>query len=271
MHLLRDLRSSTKLLILLELSVEPGIKMKELAAKLDMTPQGVSEYLKRMEAERLVRRSKRGHVPTKKGVALLHDGLGQLREFTCDAAARLQIISSCEALAGAAIKEGEEVSLVMEGGRLLAYPGKRGRSRGTAATTATKGREVLVTGLEGIVELEPGKVTVLELPPPGKGGSQIVKRAELMGLVKRVGPDIIGAVGAGAEALANKTGLELGLRFGIEKGAMEAAEKGMDVLILASGGRGAALISNMASENAALEDPVRMELASLGKGKNRKR
>ena len=67
MRILRDLRLSTKVLILYEMVKQPGIGQRELAATLDVTPQAVSDYLKHMEEEGLVEKEGRSVRPTMVG------------------------------------------------------------------------------------------------------------------------------------------------------------------------------------------------------------
>ncbi len=64
MRMLRDLRLSTKVLILYEMLREPGIGQRSLAEALEVTPQAISDYLKHMEEEGLIDRDGRSTRPT---------------------------------------------------------------------------------------------------------------------------------------------------------------------------------------------------------------
>jgi len=69
--LLRDLRETTKLLILLELVKREHSKLKTLAERFGMTVQGISDYLKTMTTEGLVHNVGGVYKPTKEGVQFL--------------------------------------------------------------------------------------------------------------------------------------------------------------------------------------------------------
>ncbi len=91
--ILRDLAGSTRLLILLELTTHRPRYLKDLAAKLGMTVQGVSEYMRAMAREGLVESTAGGYRATVKGVSYLHEHFVELKEFT-DRAAKDMPISS---------------------------------------------------------------------------------------------------------------------------------------------------------------------------------
>ncbi len=93
---------------------------------------------------------------TKREVDYLHSRISQIRDFVDSSIRDLRIIDVASALAGRDIEEGGQVGLVMEGGRLVAYPHRGARSRGRALHAARKGEDVAVRDLEGIVELKPG-------------------------------------------------------------------------------------------------------------------
>ena len=81
MQVLRDLRAFTKLLILLEIKKQPRLKLRDLAMKLDVTVQGVSEYFKLMTNERLIERIAGEQRVTQNGVEFLHKNMTGLKKF----------------------------------------------------------------------------------------------------------------------------------------------------------------------------------------------
>lgn len=229
--ILRDLRLSTELLILLELCRQPGTKFRAIASDLHMTVQGVSEYIRRMRADGLVERSG-ARRPTQRGVEFLHRHFKDLKGFVDGASKELNIIETCVAVAKTAVRAGERVGLFMEGGTLTAYSGRGSSSTGIAVNTCDGGEEVAVRELEGIVQLKPGRLYLLQVPPALSGGSRGMRRSALRHFAR--GPLIVAVRGSEAEVLARRLGLKVDLRFAPVEAAVEACQKGLDVLLIVS-------------------------------------
>jgi len=143
---LRDLRRNTELLILVEIIQSPSARMKEIADKLDVTVQAVSQYLAAMRKEGLVREQKGRIRPTRKGMQLLQEHFTALKQEVDAALRRISVIDTCVAIAGGAIDQAQSVGLVMEDGMLMAYPGRKESSMGVAKEVASEGDDVLVLG-----------------------------------------------------------------------------------------------------------------------------
>jgi putative transcriptional regulator len=102
--------------------------------------------------------------PTVRGIEHLHRAFGGL---TMDLEARrrnLAIVRQCRAIAGEDLRAGEEVSLRMEDGLLVAVRGRRGPSRGRVLRSARRGALAEVGELKGVVRLEPRPVAIYVLP-----------------------------------------------------------------------------------------------------------
>src|SRR5207247_7407821 len=121
MHLLRNLGETTQLLILLETSMRHHAVQRTIAEALGMTVQGVSEYLRAMERERLVQVADGEYRPTIEGVRVLHERFRGLRDFVDRASKGLSIIDVTAGIAGNEIERGETVGLFMKGGSHIAY------------------------------------------------------------------------------------------------------------------------------------------------------
>ena len=235
MRVLRDVRLSTKVLILYELARGRGRGQRELAVALGVTPQMVSDYLKLMEGEGLVKREGRDVGPTVAGVEFLKGRLQELGDFTYRAMREVNVIDTCAAIAAADLREGERVVLEMRDGTIVARPGEKGASKGIASRIAKAGEDLAIRGLEGVMELGTGTVTVAALPSAVEGGSARADLRRLKPLLAErrrpvvATPDPVGLVAA------RKLRLEVGIRFGVERAVVDAALRGVDVLVL--GGR----------------------------------
>src|SRR5713226_3362535 len=81
MELLRNLRASTRVLFLYEVTTSRHTRLRTIAERLGMTVQGCSDYAHGLERDGLLSLVDGEYRATKKGVAFLHDGLSDLRGF----------------------------------------------------------------------------------------------------------------------------------------------------------------------------------------------
>ncbi len=256
MKLLRDVREVTKLLILLEITRSHYSRLKPLADKFGLTIQAVSEYMTIMRREGLVQQRGDIYKPTKKGVDFLQDRFSQIKDFVDSSMKDLRIIHVASALAGEEIEEGEAVGLVIERGRLVAYPRQQASSRGRAAYRARRGEDLAVTELEGIVELKPGTVVVLRLPAAQAGGSRGVDHKKLKARLRGFRPDMVAVVGPVAIGLAKKMAWPTDFEFAPVEVGIDAALKGLNVLLITASSEFEEVTRAIESANAGLEEPI---------------
>ncbi len=232
MRILRDLRLSTKVLLLYDMLREPGVGQRELAARLDVTPQAISDYLKHMEEEGLVEREGRATRPTMVGFQFLQEHLQELGDFTYRAMREVNVINTCAAIAGEALREGDPVVLELEDGYIVARKGKFGSSKGVAAGDAERGDDVAVRDLVGMLEFDIGGIYLVTLPSAVEGGSARVDFPTLGAQLEGLDPDIVAAVDPVGVVASRKLGLETDIYFGVDRATVDAALRGLDVLVL---------------------------------------
>lgn len=257
MHLLRDIREGTKLLLLRELTARRYSRLRELAERLDMTVAGVSEYMKAMDAEGLVQHVGGEYRATRKGVEFLQDRFRVLRSFVESSSREMAIIEEAAALAAEDLREGERVGLFMENGTLAARR-RPSPSTGVAATAARRGEVVAVRGLEGIVELRPGRISIVRLPRtkvPVEAGRR---------LLRRVRPDVVAAIDLRAKAYAARLAAKSVVEFAVVAGTIEAAQRGLGVLLLCPEERVAEVVAAIEGANGRSEDKIPYETLGLG-------
>ena len=140
-------------------------------------------------------------------------------------------ITTCAAIAGANIREGQEVNLVMRGGLLYAVPATGEGARAIASCSASRGEDVGVTGIEGIIPLEKGTVRLLQVPTIEEGGSRAVDmdvlEREISGAKK-----LLGSIGLEAMVCLRKSGRKPDYLYGVLEAAVEAANSGLDFIII---------------------------------------
>lgn len=229
-HPLRDKGLLTRLMILRELGREEGLTMRQVADRLGVTAQAVSEHIKRLVADGHVIVEGDGPRLTPLGVAHLERNLFAIKDYVDRAVRDLRRVDACGAVAGATVQKGDRVGLFMERGELYAYPERESPSTGVAEQDAETGQDLAVGGLEGIVHLDPGRVVIGLLPDATEGGSRKLDRERLTEALR--GIDVVVPRGPVARSVtATLEGVTASL-FGGAAAAAEAALKGADVLVL---------------------------------------
>ncbi|MCK5548763.1 MAG: winged helix-turn-helix transcriptional regulator [Thermoplasmata archaeon] len=263
MKIFRDLKESTTVLILLEITTRRHTRLKTIAEKLGITVQGVSEYLRRMTKSGLVVNAKGEYRATNKGVELLHQQFLDIKDFVDDSMKKLEIVDVCTAIAGSDLRVGNEVGLFMEKGILKAYPNRKSKSMGTATFNAKKGEDVGIRNLEGIVALRPGKLHIVELPISRLGGSRKVSLKKAKELILKSDVDRFAALDLTAFSLLKKVNVKCDIEFAVTEASIEALQKGLDVMVLGTEDEVYRFVSSVNEFNAGTPRKIRYRIVSL--------
>lgn len=263
MQILRDLRESTRLLFLYEIATNRHSRLRTIAEALGMTIQGASDYAHDLQRLGLLTVVDGEYRATKKGVAYLQERYLALKSFVDRAGRAMAFVATTAALAGGPIRKGDRVGLFMDGGYLVAFPGRASPSMGVAAHDAAKGDEVAVRNLEGIVSLKPGRVVVARVPSVAEGGARAIPTAAKKVLAKCRGFTVAAQEVTGT-VTAKRLGLKIRIEFGIPGAVIEAAERGVNVLLILPEERAAEAIQAIEAANARLEDKIPYESVGLG-------
>src|SRR5438105_5505803 len=81
MELLRNLRTSTRLLFLYEVTTSRHTRLRTIGERLGMTIQGTSEYAHGLEEDGFLSLVNGEYRATKRGIEFLHDRMHELRGF----------------------------------------------------------------------------------------------------------------------------------------------------------------------------------------------
>lgn len=264
---LRDRTGITRLLILAELERRAGTTLSDVADSLGVTVQAVSAHAKDLSSLGWLRSEEGSYRATPKGLQSLHEGVRHLRDAVGALAAPLDVIQLTSAVAATTIQAGDPVGLFMEDGDLAARPSKDAPSRGRARNAAKAGEEVIVGDLQGMVRLDPGRLTLLSIAGPAEGGIAAVDREALRRLLRKGGggpAQRMGAHGTGARVLARWLAKEgcgrLDFEFAADRAAFNAAERGLDVLLLVTRDRLAEVMESFERLNGATLRRVPVEL-----------
>ncbi len=150
--------------------------------------------------------------------------------------------STWPAIAKEDLKEGDEVGLYMEDGRLYASINVQSTAYADVILDTKKGFDVALTNLKGLIEIKDSKILIISLPPIKDGGS----RSADLDLIKDIyegkyenyglsSIDKVAAIGTTSHAIANNLGIPIDIEFGVSEAAQSAVRKGLNVMILSIG------------------------------------
>ena len=243
-EILRNKSLATRLQILVVIADSgPAVQQQEIARRLAITPQAVSEYVAQLIKDGLIATDGRSsYRVTNEGVNWIVRMLRELRGYTSSVERVITNISVCTAIAESDLSRGETVGLKMKSGLLYATSGTASGARGITTSDARAGEDVGVTNIEGIVRFKLGTVTILSVPSVGKGGSRNVDLARLRREVK--GRPFVAALGI--EALVTLKQLKVDFRkYGVREAAIEAAHCGLQPVVVCSADEISGLITRL--------------------------
>jgi putative transcriptional regulator len=229
---LQEKSTATKLQILIEVAAgQPDIQQKDIARKLNITPQWVSEYIIKLGEDGWVTTDGRSkYRVTAEGVDWLLKMMREMRDYLSSAEKIVRNITVCAAIADSDLKKGQPVGLRMKDGLLHAEVLSTQSSRGVAVTDALAGEDIGISNIEGIVELEEGKITILKIPGIRRGGSRTV---DLVRLSKELsGEKVIGAIGIEALVALKQINIEPQYAYGTKEAIVIAALNGLSSVVV---------------------------------------
>ena len=228
---LADKRTATRFRVLVEIAErQPAVSQGEIAEAVGVTSQAVSEYIRELVEDGYVEKEGRSRYRiTNEGVDWLFGAADDARRYvehvTEDV---LGSVREDAAVAAAPVSEDDRVTLSMRGGLLHAAPGDEGPATGVATTDADRGEVVGVTGFEGVIDYDPGEVSVVQVPAVGadEGSEPERLRAACDGAA------VVTAAGVEAVVALRRAGVETETVFGPGEVAADAARRGLDAVVV---------------------------------------
>jgi len=156
------------------------------------------------------------------------------------------------------------VGLFMEAGMLVAYGHRDSPSMGIANEDAAKGEDLAVRNLEGIIALRPGRILLARVPPKDEGGAKALRDAAAKKIRAAPKDAVVATLDVAGVIVARKLGLRAGIRYGVLGATIEAAQLGLDVVLLLPEERAAEAVQAIEAANAKLEDKIPYESIALG-------
>lgn len=231
-RLLEEKSLATKFQIMIEIAArQPDISRKTLAGKLGITSQAISFYVKQMEDDGWIRTNNRlGIKVTREGVDWLKKALREMDRYLDRVEKVTRNISISAAVADHDLFTGQCVGLMMRDGLLSACNANTCEAKGVVIAYAEKGQDVGIANIEGLVELDIEKVTILAIPGIQKGGS---RRVDLNLCRKMITDDkmLVCAIGIEAVTTLRLLGINSGHCYGIRSVVVDAVKHGVRVLV----------------------------------------
>ncbi len=254
---LANKRHATRYRILVEIAErQPAVNQSEIADSIGVTSQAVSHYLQELVDAGHVDKEGRGRYEvTKEGVDWLIGQTDALQEYTEYVSEDVVGGVDTETVVAATeVEEGDRVHLSMEDGVIHAREGGSEGATAVAVTSGGVGEAVAVTDFEGLLEYEPGDVTLLSVPRATIDSADV----HVEDVEEAAGShDLFAVAGTEALAVARRVGHEPDVRFGVAEAVREAAARGVDVYVVA--------VENRVSEvtDALSEDGIGYEVVEV--------
>lgn len=224
---------NTRFQVLVEIAArQPNVRQADIADKLSITPQAVSEYIKQLLNE--------GHVSsegpmnyrvTRGGVEEIIKGAQDIRAYSRfvleDVVSDARVFT---AIAAQHMHEGQKVGLWMEDGLFYAGEKPDSKSKGTTIHDAETGQDVGIIHLKGVIELDTGAVTIYRVPGIERGGSGNVDYEKLKKKIR--GQKFICALGLEALITLRRINKSPVAMFGVRETVIEAAHHGISPVVV---------------------------------------
>jgi putative transcriptional regulator len=253
-QILKSKNLASKFQIMVEIAAhQPNIQQKDIAQKLGITSQAVSEYIRELIKDGWLSSPGRSRYRvTKEGVDWILQMSRELHSYAWFVSKVVADISTTTAIADNELSPGQKVSLYMKDGLLFASNVVSGEgAKGIAVTEARKGQDVGIRNIEGVIKLEPAKVMVGKVPNVQDGGSRNTNLARLEKEVSKV--KLVGALGTEALVALRQLGVKADYVHGVREAAIEAAYCGLPSLIVCSEDKLPLLVQRLEEENLAYE------------------
>ncbi len=240
----------TRFQILAEIAREqPHLRQKDIAKKLGITVQAVSENIKSLVDYGFVETGMGNakYKITKRGIEKVKKEAVNLRKYADNVLDTMNTYKSVwPAIAREDMKEGETVWLEMENGTL--YAGKNKKSAyAEVLKTASKGDDVALVNLGGTIQLKAGNVVIIQVPTINEGGSKVVDSDRIIEIYNK-GFDRVGIMGTVSRAVTTKLGIKTDFEFATPHATVAASKRGLNVLVFAVGKMSKSLIRKLEHE-----------------------
>jgi putative transcriptional regulator len=249
-QILKSKNLATKFQIMVEIAAhQPNIQQKDIAPRLGITSQAVSEYVKELMKDGwLTSEGRSQYKVTREGVDWILQMSRQLHSYAWFVSKVVADISTTAAIADSDLAVGQSVALHMKNGLLYASRAVKGKgAKGITVTAAKKGQDVGIRNIQGVIKLEPARPMIGKVPNVQDGGSRNTNLARLRREVAAA--RLVGALGTEALVALMRIDVEPDYVHGVREAAIEAAYCGLPSLIVCSEDKVPLLVQRLEEEN----------------------
>lgn len=229
--------------ILSEISKQdPHLKQKELADKLGITIQAISENLKILTDLGYIT-SNNGRAPykiTQKGIDKVKKDALTLRKYSDSVLETMNHYKTIwPAIAEENLKKDDIVGLHMRDGILYAHKHEE-NATGIVLEDSNENCDVALRNLTGIIDLELGEVTIINVPTINNGGSKntnldLIENIYENGMNNNKSVDKVAIAGTVSRAITNILGIPVDIEYAAPHATVNATRKGLNVLVICVG------------------------------------
>lgn len=243
-EVLRNKNLTTKFQILVEIANGgPDIQQREIARNLEITPQAVSDYIAQLVNEKmLISQGRSSYKVTSEGVNWVIRALRELSGYSLFIQRAVNNISVCAAIAADDLKKGQKVAIEMKDGQLFALADTDDGATGITTSSARRGEDVGVSTIKGIVPLDVGIITIVNIPSVERGGSRKVDYRVVEKQVATGNP--VTSLGLEAGVVLRRVGADF-YQYGAAGAAIESARSGLNPLVVCVENETSELISQL--------------------------
>ncbi len=249
-QILKSKNLATKFQIMVEIAAhQPNIQQKDIAPRLGITSQAVSEYVRELIKDGWLSSEGRSRYKvTKEGVDWILQMSRQLHSYAWFVSKVVADISTTTAIADSDLAIGQAASLYMKDGLLFASNITSGKgAKGIVITEAKKGQDVGIRNVEGVIKLQPADVMIGKVPNVQDGGSRSTNLTLLAREVKEA--KLVGAMGTEALVALMQIGIKPDYIHGVREAVIEAAYCGLHFLVVCSADKVSMLVQRLEEEN----------------------
>lgn len=225
---------------------QPHLRQKDIAEKLGITVQAVSENIKSLVDEGFVETGMgtARYKITKKGIEKVKTEAVNLRKYADNVLDTMNTYKSIwPAIAREDMLTGETVWLEMENGILYAGKDKK-TAYAKVLKSALAGDDVALEKLGGTIQLKPGHIIVILVPTIKDGGSKACNNEMIIEIYNK-GFDRVGIMGTVSRAVTTKLKIDIDFEFATPDATVAAAKRGLNVLVFAVGKMSKSLIRKL--------------------------
>lgn len=215
---------------------QPHLRQKDIAKKLGITVQAVSENIKGLVDDGFVETGmgRAKYKITKRGIEKVKKEAANIKRYADEVMETMNTYKSIwPAIATEDLKSGQNVYLKMDKGTLYATT-EQTSAHAEVLHDTKKGEDVALIELGGMIELNPGAVHIIKLPTINQGGSRNCDFDKIKSIYEKEF-DKIGIMGTVSKAVVDKMGIKPDFEFATPYASIAASKRGLKILIFAVG------------------------------------